>query len=171
MAYTGGALKGSVLWARRAGWAFVVVDDDSPIWGARGTCREAYPTVLRSELKALLEILRVTLGPIVIFVDSANVVDGMAAGEKWCTHSNRDGADLWKSIWQIMDDLLGLVEVKKVKAHLTFSHVMDGRISWEQWVGNGIADLQAKHACAEAIGLSPIVAVQSAWVRACAFYR
>ena len=113
-AYTDGALKGFVPLARRAGWAYVVVDNDIPIWGARGTCSEMCPMVLRSGLRAFLEILRVTVGPIVVYVDNASVVDGAAAGEKWCTRSKRDGADLWRDIWCMLNELPNLVEVKNV---------------------------------------------------------
>ena len=171
VAYTDGALRGTIPWARRAGWAYIVVDGSEPIWGIRGTCAEPYPTVVRAELRALLEILRITTGPIRIYVDNAQVVEGVQKGAAWGSNSKRDGADLWREIWLRLDDLEGLVEVRKVKAHLTYEQVRQGIISWDLWVGNGIADFLAKAACDEASRSSPCETVHLAWKRACAFYR
>ena len=171
LAYTDGALKGTVPRARRAGWAFIVVDGTSPAWGKYGVCSEAYPTVLRSELQALVEILRITSGPIVIHVDNLEVVDGISNGEGWCCRPNRDGADLWRQIWARMKDLDGLVSVRKVKAHLKYQHVLEGKISWHEWIGNGIADTWAKQGSKVASQLSPCHRLNSEWLKACAFYR
>ena len=171
VAYTDGALRGTVPRARRAGWAYVVDDDRAALWGKFGVCSEPYPTVLRAELHALLEILRVTVGPIIIFVDNLEVVEGVANGERWCCHPKRDGADLWRSIWARLNDLSGLVRVEKVKAPLTYQHVLDGKTSWAKWVGNGIADMWAKQGCAEASRLSPSDWVQAEWLKACAVYK
>ena len=170
-AYTDGALKGTAPKARRAGWAYVVDDGAAPMWGKFGTCSEAYTTVLRAELRALLEILRVAIGPIVIHVDNKQVVDGVQKGKTWCCGPKRDGADLWREIWRRLDDLEGLVEVRKVKAHLRFQDVVDQRIPWSSWVGNGVADMWAKFGSAEASRLSPAGWVQAEWNKACSYYR
>ena len=170
-AYTDGALKGTVPKARRAGWAYVVDDRTAPLWGKFGTCSETYPTVLRAELRALLEILRVTAGPIVIHVDNQQVVDGARNGRGWCCSPKRDGADIWRQVWDRLEDLEGLVEVRKVKAHLRFQDVRDGRITWTTWVGNGVADMWAKFACAESERLSPSRWVHAEWNKACGLYR
>ena len=171
VAYTGGALRGTVPKARRAGWAYVVDDNFSPMWGKFGVCSEPYTTVLRAELHALVEILRVTTGPIVIYVDNLEVVNGISNGQRWCCHPKRDGADLWRSIWARLRELEGLVRVEKVKAHLTYQHVLDGKISWSNWIGNGIADMWAKQGCAEASRLSPSDWVEAEWHKACAVYK
>ena len=171
VAYTDGALRGTVPRARRAGWAYVVDDNTAPLWGKFGVCSEPYPTVIRAELHALLEILRVTIGPIIIYVDNLEVVQGVANGERWCCHPKRDGADLWRSIWARLNDLGILVRVEKVKAHLTYQHVLDGKTSWAKWIGNGIADLWAKRGCAEASRLSPSDWVEAEWLKACAVYK
>ena len=170
-AFTDGALKGTVPKARRAGWAYIVLDDLAEPWGKFGTCPEAYTTVLRAELRALAEILRVTVGPITVFVDNSQVVDGVQKGRKWCLHPKRDGADLWKDIWDRLDDLQGLVKVEKVKAHLNYGHVVEGRISWTSWLGNGIADQWAKRGCQEAERLSPAAWIQREWTKASELYR
>ena len=169
--YTDGALRGTVPKARRAGWAYVVDDNLGPMWGKFGVCSEPYPTVLRSELHALVEILRITTGPIVIYVDNLEVVNGIINGQRWCCHPKRDGADLWRAIWARLRDLEGLVNVEKVKAHLTYQQVLDGKISWASWIGNGIADMWAKQGCAEASRLSPSDWVQAEWHKACAVYK
>ena len=165
-AFTDGALRGTAPRARRAGWAFIVDNGSDPYRGKRGTLSEAYPTVLRAELRALVEILRIAIGPLVIYVDNLEVVNGVGLGRTWCCQANRDGADLWREVWDRLDDMSGLIEVKKVKAHLSLKDVQNGRITYEQWIGNGIADLAAKAACSEASKLSPANLVHSAWVRA-----
>ena len=171
-AYIDGALRGVVPRARRAGWAYVVDQGDGkPFWGKRGTCSEDCPTVVRSELWALRELLRVACGPLAVYVDNLEVVNGVHNGREWCCHHKRDGADLWRQIWRYLDDMLGWIQVRKVKAHLDLSDVKRGRITYEQWVGNGVADLAANAACTEASRASPAHAVHSAWLRACAFYR
>ena len=170
-AYTDGALRGTVPKARRGGWAYVVRNGDEPIWGKFGICSDAYLTVLRTELHALVEILRVTVGPIKIFVDNQQVVDGVANGRAWCCSPNRDGADLWPEIWRRLEDLPGLVTVLKVKAHLQYSDVVSGRIPWGVWIGNGLADLWAKRGSAEAERLSPCSWIHSEWSRARAYYK
>ena len=171
VAYTDGALKGTVPKARRGGWAFVVDDGASPMWGKFGTCSDAYATVLRTELRALSEILRITVGPATIYVDNAQVVDGVANGRRWCCNPRRDGADIWREIWDRLDDLHGIVSVQKVKAHLSYQKVREGRISWKAWVGNGVADMWAKWGCSEAERLSPSAWVHAEWNKACALYR
>ena len=170
-AFTDGALKGTVPKARRAGWAYIVLDDLAEPWGKFGICSEAYTTVLRAELRALAEILRVTVGPITVYVDNSQVVDGIQRGRKWCLHPKRDGADVWKEVWDRLDDLEGLVRVEKVKAHLNYGHVVEGRISWTSWLGNGIADQWAKLGCQEAERLSPAAWVQREWSKASELYR
>ena len=87
------------------------------MWGKYGAVAEHYPSVVRAELRALLEILRHTAGGLVIHVDNKEVVDGVQLGAAWCCAANRDGADLWRSIWRILDDLAD-IHVVKVKAHL-----------------------------------------------------
>ena len=91
-------------------------------------------------------------------------------GPVWCCAAGRDGADLWKSIWQILGEL-SETSVVKAKAHLTFSQVIDGTISCGNWVGNGIADKWAKAGCDEAGRSAPCARVQREWITAVAWYR
>ena len=171
VAYTDGSLNGSVPKARRAGWAYIVDDSESPPWGKYGTCHEQCPTVLRAELRALVEILRITVGPLDIFVDNAEVVEGVQRGRAWGCNPKRDGADLWRQVWDRLDEIGPGVRVCKVKAHLTFQDVLGGRIPWSNWIGNGIADAWAKAACDYAMRTAPTQWIHAEWHKACTFYR
>ena len=169
-AYTDGALKGTIPRARRAGWAFVVKQGSTVMWGKYGVCDEPYATVLRAELRALLEILRNSVGGITVHVDNAQVVDGVQLGKQWCTSSRREGADLWRSIWALLEELPS-VRIVKVKAHLTFAHVVQGTIQFDHWRGNGAADLCAKKGCEIACVSAESSWMQASWRRAKEWYR
>ena len=70
-----------------------------------------------------------------------------------------------------LDELAGQLTVAKVKAHLTYQDVLEGKTTWTHWIGNGIADLAAKAACDHATRLSPCPWVHSAWLQASAYYK
>ena len=61
-------------------------------------CAEPYPTVLRSELRALTEILRHSSGDLTVHVDNLEVVEGMERGQQYCCMPNRDGADIGREV-------------------------------------------------------------------------
>ena len=112
----------------------------------------------RAELRALLEVLRVAVPPLKIFVDNKGVVDGVKKGEKWCTASGSTGADLWRKIWWMLNELEGQeVSVVKVKAHTGWWDVLSGRISHIDHVGNAMADQAAKAATDAAEAMAPTV--------------
>ena len=92
IAYTDGALRGTMPKSRRAGWAFVVSQGGEKFWGKFDVCSEEYTTVLRAELRALAEILRIACGPLTVYVDNSQVVDGVKMGKDWCVDAKRDGA-------------------------------------------------------------------------------
>ena len=169
-AYTDGAMRGAFSRAKRAGWAFVVREGTLPFWGKYGSIGDAYPSALRAELRALLEVLRHTAGGVTIHVDNQEVVDGISRGQGWCCASNREGADLWRRIWQILPELAG-VFVVKVKAHLKFARVLDGAITCQDWCGNAIADVCAKAGGDIANQASSCDWVHDQWTRAIAWYR
>ena len=97
--YTDGALRGLVPCIRRAGWAFVGVNDQDVTWGRFGTVSEQYTTIFRAELRAAIEALCHCVPLVTIHTDSQQVVDGWNAGQRWSCASNRDGADLWRIFW------------------------------------------------------------------------
>lgn len=59
----------------------------------------------------------------------------------------------------------------KVKAHLKYRDVVEQRIPWHAWLGNGVADMWAKRGGVEAERLSPSAWIHSRWTRACRYYR
>ncbi len=144
--YTDGALAGRWRRIMRGGWAVVALraDADQPAWVMLGTCPDLLPSVVRSELRAVLEALRLAVVPLCIHVDNREVVDGFKLGEQWCTQPGRDGADLWRSIWAKMRDIGDGVDVVKVKAHTDLSDIDDGVITARDRVGNFLADAAAR---------------------------
>ncbi len=69
IAYIDGALRGMIRRAARAGWAVVVTDSRHQMkWARYGTCAEPYPSVVRSELRAVLEGLRYAVGNALIIL-------------------------------------------------------------------------------------------------------
>ncbi len=107
--YTDGALKGRWRRVMRGGWGVVVLMEGTMkvAWRMHGTCADLYPSILRAELAAVLNVLRVALPPVTIHVDNAEVVKGFAEGQTWCCEAGRDGGELWREVWRRMDDLGG----------------------------------------------------------------
>ncbi len=85
----------------RGGWGIVALhpDRDEAVCSLHGTCPELQPSVVRSELRAVLEALRLAAPPLRLHIDNKEVVDGFTNGRAWCTEPGRDGADLWRQIW------------------------------------------------------------------------
>ena len=138
--------------------------------GKFGVCCEQYTSVLRAELRALAEVLRIACGPLKIYVDNAQVVDGVRLGRAWCEDAKREGADIWREVWCMLSEMDG-IEVLKVKAHRKFVHVLEGRIEFRHWCGNGAADLGAKAGCDAAARSSPGEWPQTCWRKAQEWYR
>ncbi|CAK0857020.1 unnamed protein product, partial [Prorocentrum cordatum] len=74
----------------------------------------------RAELQAIERALAHALPPLVLHVGRQSVIDGVAAGERWCTASRRPNTDLWRQVWARLRDI-GLgpngVQFRKVKIH------------------------------------------------------
>ncbi len=172
-AYTDGALK--ALGPRRfwrGGWAAVVVDGKGKVThGVWGTCPDAYPSSLRAELWAVMQLLLKALPPLRVHVDCAEVLRGISRGPAWCTDGAREGADLWRRIWHSLLQMGGGVTFRKVKAHTTEAHVQSGLITAVQRRGNEHADRLAKFGAAEAERRSPTKAVRRAYFRAVSYYK
>ena len=140
------------------------------MWGKYGSMAEPYPCALKAELRALLEILTHTASNLVVHVDNKEVVDEVAQGRQWCCDAKRVGADLWRRIWQSLENWSG-IQVAKVKAHLRFSHVTEGTIIVRNWAGNAIADKWAKAGCDMACKDSPCSGTHARWFQAIVWYR
>ncbi len=135
-------------------------------WLMQGICGEPHPSIFRAELVAVREVLRIAVPPLKIYVDNLQVVEGVKKGRAWCTWAGADGADIWREVWDVLDDIGQYVEVVKVKAHTTWWDVLEGRISpFEQW-GNYEADKAAKAALRQAKRESPAWAFNSQLARA-----
>jgi hypothetical protein len=138
----GGCRRGD----ERSGWAAVCITAlGEVIFGAYGTCPDYFPTSLRAELWALLQVLRHAQPPVTIWVDNAGVVDGFGRGRQWCVASCRPAADLWSLVWQKVEDLGGAdISVVKVKGHATVADIEAGRSTLWQKAGNDHVDHFAK---------------------------
>ena len=143
-----------------------VAEDGKVLWTAGGVCSEPHASILRAELQAVLETLKMAVAPICKHVDNAIVVKGFKKGRKWCTASRRDGADVWRDIWECMDDIGEGVRVVKVAAHTSWWDVLWGKISARDRGGNDIADKEAKKALKEALRCSPTAVYNAYWARA-----
>ncbi|CAK0909131.1 unnamed protein product, partial [Prorocentrum cordatum] len=150
--YVDGSLQfGDYAPLRRGGWSFTKLKDNDeydmdyvcygPLPGAQWV-----QSILRAELYALLQALRVGTPPMRIFTDCQNVVDGVMAGPASLDKRSRPHLDLWECIAQAIAELGGLgpraVQVLKVKAHATRTE--RAAIGRAQWEGNTIADQYAK---------------------------
>ncbi len=107
--YTDGAMTGKWRRIMRGGWGIVVLVEGAlrVAWRMHGTCPELYPSILRAELAAVLNVLRIAVPPVRIHVDNAEVVKGFAEGPGWCTAAGRDGGELWREVWERMEDIGG----------------------------------------------------------------
>ena len=104
-----------------------------------------------AELWAFLMTLRFGLPPLEVVTDYKGLIDGIALGPEECTAANRMHADIWKLIWEAVQDFgLCYITVRKVKAHVALARIRDGSVdcSWLDWFGNRVADSQAKQGAA-----------------------
>ncbi len=166
--YTDGALSGRWRQIARGGWGVAVLrpDCDEVEWAMHGTCAEDYPSVIRAELKAVLQALRVALPPLCLHIDNAEVVEGLGRGREWCVAPNRDGAEVWQSIWYYLDEIGGGVTHRKVKAHTAIEDIELGIVTKRDRIGNEAADAQAKAGARLAERLSPTLAPRLELVKA-----
>ena len=141
--FTDGAMRGGgPPTAKRAGWAAVLVNEAGlVIAGIYGPCPDAFPTSLRAELQAVIQMLKLALPPLTIWVDNKGVVDGWVKGKTWCCSSSRPAADLWAQFWHLVDDIgTEHLRIEKCKGHATAGDVAAGRASEFTRVANDNAD-------------------------------
>ena len=169
--YTDGALTGLFRAIKRAVWAVAVLREDMSVdWAVYGICGELDPSILRAELRAVLEALRMGLPPLTIHTDNAEVVEGFLIGEEMACQAHREGADLWRLVWQKLQEMGEGVEIRKVKAHTTESDVLEGLIDLKHQAGNAAADALAVHARRVAEARVPTAAFRSVCLRTCKWY-
>ena len=78
--------------------------------------------ILRAELWAVLQALRLCSPPIQIHTDCAAVIQGLKKGSKRCGAADAKHADVWRLIWHHIEDIgFGSegITVVKCKAHVT----------------------------------------------------
>ncbi len=165
--FTDGASQGWFWKGSRAAWAAVAVDKKGVVlWRMQGILGEPHPTILRAELTALRETLRIAAPPLKVYVDNKQVVDGVAKGMEYCVSSTADAADIWREVWHRINELGAGVEVIKVRAHTSWFDVVAGRIDpFLRW-GNFEADRSAKEALQVAVGEAPHHAYNAQLARA-----
>ena len=170
--YTDGALRGLHPEARRAGWAFAMIDEGSLRlkMAKYGVCSDRWMTVLRAELKAIDEAIRVAVAPVVIHTDSAVAVAAFRKGRDYCCNSRSDGADIWRRIWHMLESF-GSFELCKVKAHTVPQDVVDGLILAAHQAGNAAADFFAVEARRQAEADQPTGDFVAHYTRARAWYK
>ena len=116
--YTDGSAQGWYWKGCRAGYSAVCYSSEGkPMWVMWGVCGGKHTSIARAELEAVLKVLKITAGAVTIKVDNAMVVNGFKEGRKMCVRSGREGADLWRQAWAIMEDVGNGGSVEKVKAH------------------------------------------------------
>ena len=159
--------------ARRAGWAWVVVDDSGDvIFGLYGPCADPFPTAFKAELRAVCELLVVVVPPITIWIDNKEVLDGIAKGKQWCCASARAAADLWRTFWHKLEDIGGEgIDFVKTKGHATEADVQAGRSTAFQRRGNANADHYAGRGVDAAVSQSPNALAISGYKEATSWYK
>jgi ribonuclease HI len=111
----------------RTGWAGVMLTKEGTqvalaLWGPLRIDLPVQRTIARAELYAVWKVLQNCMPPVRLHVDCGLVVDGILKGRRWCEHSSRPHADIWKLVWRKLEDV-GLsdegVQVVKIAAHLS----------------------------------------------------
>ena len=173
-AFTDGAMRGRApKSARRAGWAWVVVDESGQIvYGLFGPCPDPFPTAFRAELRAVCELLMIAVPPLTIHTDNKEVLDGWCKGRQWCTSSARSAADLWRWFWDKIEDIdSDDIQLVKTKGHATEVDVQLGRCSEMAKNANDHADHFAGRGVDVAEHQSPNARLTGAYHEAINWYK
>ena len=143
--YIDGSARGLFWRAMRGGWSVVALDEwGQHSWTKRGVLGGLNISSHRAELRALLEALRCAAPT--IHVDNQSVVDGVAEGRQWCTSAGSSDADLWRVVWEELEEARsrGEVGVAWVKAHTRWDGALSRLIWPRHQYGNWLADAAAK---------------------------
>ena len=149
--YTDGSAVGAYWRARRGGWAVVALDSQGKWrWTKFGAIGGPNVSSHRAELRAIHEALKVAEPPLRIHTDNQPVVDGCRHGRAWCTSSRAADADLWRTVWDLLEEsrAKGTVDIVKVKAHTGWAELLLRKISPRDQYGNWLADEAAKEGAA-----------------------
>ena len=84
------------------------------------------------------------------YADATYVVHGTARDERGLKSlSEGMNGDIWTGLSALLDSKLPAAD--KIKAHSSVDDVRSGRMTWEQYLGNNLADAAAGAAAARAI--------------------
>ena len=161
--------------ARRAGWGAVSADLKGELrflW--YGTCPDRCPTAHRAELWGVIGVLRRARFPLTLLTDCEAAVKAWARGRVYCCDGSRKAADLWRSIWDLIDERSqeheGAFRMVWVKGHTSIGDVLQGRISALKHAMNVLADTCAGQGAEAARALVPNAPQVEAYGRAVAFH-
>ena len=173
-AYTDGSLRNNrPIRARRAGWSAVQTGAGGElVFATFGPSPDRCPTAHRAEILAILQLLRRAEPPIVVATDHESAVKAFKRGKAYCCDRTRFAADLWRQIWDVVEQLGGpsQVDLVWVRAH-TGDGAAQGHLLQEWQLSNGLADHYAKEGSAYAERLRPIDAQLEEYSSAYAFYQ
>eukprot|EP00973_Karenia_brevis_P038007 5240669-Karenia_brevis.AAC.1 len=130
----------------RAGWGAAQVDHGRLVGAMYGTLPGREQTVPRAELYALRAVLPWVIPPATIWMDHINHVRAIRKGRAWCTSPYRPHADLWRTVWNLIDDIGGLgghLRIEYTPAHAKASSV-ESVEARNRRIGNSWADRVAK---------------------------
>ena len=107
---TDGSKVGSWPDTARTGFAVAHLNDDgdgvdAALFGPMPIEMAVQRRIARAELCAVWQALVHSCPPVRIHVDCNLVLHGIAYGRRWCEHSSRPHADMWRSIWSRVEDL------------------------------------------------------------------
>ena len=134
----------------RAGWGICSADTSGRITSAaHGPLPLFSQAVGSAEIYAAAAALRMAMPPLELVTDYQRFHDGWHLGYGAYTGDASRCGEAWRLFWAAAQDFgLSHISVRKVPAHLPFAAVAEGRITFQDWVGNGRADLEAKKVAA-----------------------
>jgi len=159
--------------ARRAGWGNVAVKENGELrFAFFGVCPDRCPTAHRAEIWAILHILRRAVFPLTLLTDHMSAVNMYKRGREYCCDSARYAADLWRSVWQLIDQNGGPdgFELLWVKGHATAAAIAAGWTTARFANMNKLADEFADQGMEQARAMVPNDEQVQAYERATAFY-
>ena len=93
-------------------------------------------------MRALIEVVRATIGDIVAFSDASYVVNGFNGGRH--KHPTVSNFDLWVELGIVLSKHVGQVVVLEIKSHATVGQIILSGLSPHHFLGNALADTFAK---------------------------
>ena len=127
---------------RRAGWSWVLVDQDYKIvLAAYGTLPGKRQTVPRAELQALLHFTQNTQGSCNFYIDCLSVIINYRKLLKgWIPGLKEANGDLWGDLKEALKERQGHINVQKIDSHESCTAAIAAGGTEEGWVVNNLAD-------------------------------